>query len=203
MINDVPPGDFLFYVRKLGVKPVTNLLHVEAGDTLRIAFTMEPVVTALGTVNITEAVRSPKMREFDDRRRGGVGQFLEGNILTPKLVGDSVGLHPVWLMFSLFAFGSLFGFTGLVLAVPVGAYLAVLVALAAFVLHPPLLGWIGVALTGSDTSANALFGQRFAPAFKCCARTIEILLRSEHFIGCGIQRLLACRRPAAGRRPGC
>jgi hypothetical protein len=91
VINDVPPGDFLFYVRKLGVKPVTNLLHVEAGDTLRIAFTMEPVVTALGTVNITEAVRSPKMREFDDRRRGGVGQFLdEGQIAKlnfPDLIG--------------------------------------------------------------------------------------------------------------------
>ena len=43
----------------------------------------------------------------------GTGQFLEGNVLTPKLVGESVGLHPVWLMFALLAFGSLFGFTGL------------------------------------------------------------------------------------------
>lgn len=56
----------------------------------------------------------------------GVGQFLEGNILTPRLVGASVGLHPVWLMFALFAFGSLFGFTGLVLAVPVSAAIGVL-----------------------------------------------------------------------------
>ncbi len=56
----------------------------------------------------------------------GVGQFLEGNILTPRLVGASVGLHPVWLMFSLFAFGSLFGFTGLILAVPVSAAIGVL-----------------------------------------------------------------------------
>ena len=56
----------------------------------------------------------------------GVGQFLEGNILTPKLVGASVGLHPVWLMFALFAFGSLFGFTGLILAVPVAAAIGVL-----------------------------------------------------------------------------
>jgi predicted PurR-regulated permease PerM len=56
----------------------------------------------------------------------GAGQFLEGNILTPKLVGGSVGLHPVWLMFALFAFGSLFGFTGLVLAVPVAAAIGVL-----------------------------------------------------------------------------
>ena len=56
----------------------------------------------------------------------GVGQFLEGNILTPRLVGASVGLHPVWLMFALFAFGSLFGFTGLILAVPIAAAIGVL-----------------------------------------------------------------------------
>ena len=56
----------------------------------------------------------------------GVGQFLEGNMLTPRLVGASVGLHPVWLMFALFAFGSLFGFTGLILAVPVAAVIGVL-----------------------------------------------------------------------------
>jgi predicted PurR-regulated permease PerM len=49
------------------------------------------------------------------------GQFLEGNILSPKLVGSSVGLHPVWVIFALLAFGSLFGFTGLIMAVPVAA----------------------------------------------------------------------------------
>jgi predicted PurR-regulated permease PerM len=59
-----------------------------------------------------------------------VGQFLEGNIISPKLVGDSVGLHPVWLMFALLAFGSLFGFLGLLLAVPVAASIGVLVRFA-------------------------------------------------------------------------
>jgi predicted PurR-regulated permease PerM len=49
------------------------------------------------------------------------GQFLEGNILSPKLVGESIGLHPVWLIFALLAFSSLFGFTGLIIAVPVAA----------------------------------------------------------------------------------
>jgi len=56
-----------------------------------------------------------------------VGQFVEGNILQPKLVGKSVGLHPVWLMFALFAFGSLFGFTGLLIAVPAAAAVGVIV----------------------------------------------------------------------------
>jgi predicted PurR-regulated permease PerM len=60
----------------------------------------------------------------------GTGQFLEGNVLTPKLVGESVGLHPVWLMFALLAFGSLFGFTGLIVAVPVAAAMGVLIRFA-------------------------------------------------------------------------
>ena len=53
------------------------------------------------------------------------GQFAEGNFLSPKLVGGSVGLHPVWLMFSLSAFGSIFGFAGLLIAVPVAAAIGV------------------------------------------------------------------------------
>jgi predicted PurR-regulated permease PerM len=59
-----------------------------------------------------------------------VGQFLEGNVLSPKLVGHSVGLHPVWLMFALFAFGYLFGFVGLLLAVPLAAAAGVLTRFA-------------------------------------------------------------------------
>ncbi|MDE1995490.1 MAG: AI-2E family transporter, partial [Rhizobiaceae bacterium] len=58
------------------------------------------------------------------------GQFLEGNVLQPKLVGESVGLHPVWLMFALFAFGALFGFVGLLIAVPAAAAVGVLVRFA-------------------------------------------------------------------------
>jgi predicted PurR-regulated permease PerM len=58
------------------------------------------------------------------------GQFLEGNILQPKLVGQSVGLHPVWLMFALFAFGAMFGFVGLLIAVPAAAVVGVLVRFA-------------------------------------------------------------------------
>jgi predicted PurR-regulated permease PerM len=54
-----------------------------------------------------------------------LGQFLEGNILTPKLVGQSVGLHPVWLIFALSVFGSLFGFVGMLVAVPMAAMIGV------------------------------------------------------------------------------
>jgi predicted PurR-regulated permease PerM len=54
------------------------------------------------------------------------GQFLEGNVLTPRLVGQSVGLHPVWLLFALSAFGTVFGFVGMLVAVPVAASIGVL-----------------------------------------------------------------------------
>jgi predicted PurR-regulated permease PerM len=75
--------------------------------------------------------------QFDDWTRiaivAGVfmfGQFLEGNFFTPKLVGDRVGLHPVWLIFALLAGGALFGFFGMLLAVPVAASAGVLLRFA-------------------------------------------------------------------------
>jgi predicted PurR-regulated permease PerM len=56
-----------------------------------------------------------------------VGQMMEGNVLSPKLVGDRVGLHPVWIMFALLAGGSLFGFVGVLIAVPMAAVIGVVV----------------------------------------------------------------------------
>ena len=55
-----------------------------------------------------------------------VGQVLEGNVLVPRIVGTSVSLHPVWLLFAVSAFGALFGFTGMLIAVPVAAAIGVL-----------------------------------------------------------------------------
>lgn len=55
-----------------------------------------------------------------------LGQFLEGNFLTPKLVGSSIGLHPVWLILALSVFGTLFGFVGMLVAVPLAAALGVI-----------------------------------------------------------------------------
>jgi len=71
-----------------------------------------------------------------------VGQLAEGNVLTPKLVGDRVGLHPVWVIFALLAGGTLFGFLGLLLAVPVAAGIGVLVrfALSRYLASPVYLG---------------------------------------------------------------
>ena len=70
-----------------------------------------------------------------------VGQILEGYVLTPKLVGDRVGLHPVWVMFALLAGGALFGFVGILLAVPGAAAIGVLVRFGlARYLESPLYG---------------------------------------------------------------
>ncbi|MSO77068.1 MAG: AI-2E family transporter [Alphaproteobacteria bacterium] len=59
-----------------------------------------------------------------------VGQILEGYVLTPRLVGERVGLHPVWVMFALFAGGALFGFLGMLVALPVAAVAGVLIRFA-------------------------------------------------------------------------
>ncbi|MFV0384852.1 AI-2E family transporter [Paracoccus sp. (in: a-proteobacteria)] len=53
------------------------------------------------------------------------GQVVEGNYLQPKIVGGHVGLHPVWLLLALSVFGALFGFAGMVIAVPLAAALGV------------------------------------------------------------------------------
>ena len=59
-----------------------------------------------------------------------IGQFLEGNILYPRFVGQSININPVWLMFALFAFFFLFGIVGLLLAVPLSAITATLIRYA-------------------------------------------------------------------------
>ena len=83
-----------------------------------------------------------------------VGQFMEGNFLSPNLVGGRIGLHPVWMMFALMAFGYLFGFAGLLLAVPLAAAIRVIVkyALRQY-LKSPL--YLGGGEDGEDGEENA------------------------------------------------
>lgn len=60
---------------------------------------------------------------------GGIfvaGQLIEGNFLTPKILGDSVGLHPLWIFFALMAGGALFGIVGMLISIPVAAVMSVL-----------------------------------------------------------------------------
>ncbi len=70
-----------------------------------------------------------------------IGQVLEGNFLTPRIVGKKINLHPIWIIFALMAGGALFGFTGILIAVPVAAVLGVLIRFSlARYLASPLYG---------------------------------------------------------------
>ncbi len=75
------------------------------------------------------------------------GQVMEGNFLTPRLVGHSVGLHPVWLLLALSVFGALFGFVGMLVAVPLAAALGVL---ARFAVGQYLKSRLYLGATGAD-----------------------------------------------------
>jgi predicted PurR-regulated permease PerM len=59
-----------------------------------------------------------------------VGQFVEGNFITPRMVGNKVGLHPVWIIFGMMAAAAMFGFTGILVAIPVTAIIGVFVRFA-------------------------------------------------------------------------
>ncbi|MEL6609967.1 MAG: AI-2E family transporter [Pseudomonadota bacterium] len=85
-----------------------------------------------------ETVDGETIRQSTDWLRIGlvalifmIGQMVEGNFLTPKLVGNSVGLHPVWLLLAMSVFGAIFGFLGLLVAVPVAAAIGVVARFAA------------------------------------------------------------------------
>jgi predicted PurR-regulated permease PerM len=60
----------------------------------------------------------------------GIGQVLEGFFLTPRLVGERIGLHPVAVLFALLIFAKLFGFFGVLLALPASAIVLVLIRFA-------------------------------------------------------------------------
>ncbi len=57
----------------------------------------------------------------------GLGQILEGMVLTPKIMGERIGLHPLVIIFALFVFGQIFGFFGVLMALPISAALSVLI----------------------------------------------------------------------------
>jgi predicted PurR-regulated permease PerM len=87
----------------------------------------------------------------------GIGQLLEGYVLVPKLVGNKIGLHPVAVIFAVLAFGQLFGFLGVLLALPVSSVLMVLLRYA----H-------------ERYTASALYDARVAPASGHAPTTLEI-----------------------------
>jgi predicted PurR-regulated permease PerM len=77
-----------------------------------------------------------------------LGQIIESVFLTPKLVGGAVGLHSVWVIFSLMAGGALFGFIGVLLAVPFAAIIGILMR---FFLAQYLASAVYIGKVGNDT----------------------------------------------------
>ncbi len=55
-----------------------------------------------------------------------VGAIFEGYVLTPRIIGNNIGLHPLWIIFSVFACGSLFGFVGIFFAIPIAGIIKIL-----------------------------------------------------------------------------
>jgi predicted PurR-regulated permease PerM len=89
------------------------------------------LVFGIGLAGITVALEpDPLWKLVGVVATFSIAQFLEGSLLTPKLVGDRIGLHPVLIIFAVAAGGQLFGFFGVLLAVPVAAVLSVLVRFA-------------------------------------------------------------------------
>ena len=86
-----------------------------------------------------------------------VGQLIEGSVLTPKLVGDRIGLHPVLVIFAVAAGGQLFGFFGILLALPAAAVISVLVRFAYntyLAEHPELTDDVATDPGGDEDAAN-------------------------------------------------
>ncbi len=88
-------------------------------------------VFGIGLAGLTVALEpEPWLRLLGVVATFSIAQLIEGSILTPKLVGDRIGLHPVLVIFSIAAGGQLFGFFGILLALPAAAVLSVLVRFA-------------------------------------------------------------------------
>jgi predicted PurR-regulated permease PerM len=88
-------------------------------------------VFGIGLAGLTVALEAdPWLRLLGVVATFSIAQMIEGSFLTPKLVGDRIGLHPVLVIFSIAAGGQLFGFFGILLALPAAAILSVLVRFA-------------------------------------------------------------------------
>ena len=115
-----------------------TLVGVESGFVIGLAAGAVSFVPYLGTLGgATTAIGVAAYQFWPDWLRIAVvaaifalGQFFNDYVLTPNLVGDKVGLHPLWVLFALFAGGALLGFVGVVIAVPVSAAVGVLARFA-------------------------------------------------------------------------
>lgn len=114
-----------------------SLFGLKFGIVIGIATGLLVIVPYVGWMAGTLVGLSVAFFQFDDYGQMGiiltvflVGMVVEGNFLTPKLVGEKVGLHPVWIIFGMLSGAALFGFVGVLLAVPASAIIGVLLRFA-------------------------------------------------------------------------
>lgn len=111
---------------------VLTLVGLDFGFSIGVVVGVLSIIPYVGSAVGLVASLSLAVAQYDSWTMVAVvaglflfGQFVEGNFVTPRLVGESVGLHPVWVMFALLAGGYLFGFLGVLVAVPVAAVIGV------------------------------------------------------------------------------
>lgn len=95
--NDVPPGQYLLIVRRIGFRPISSIIQVGTRDTLRLSFIMEPAIQSLDRVVVTEERKSLRMLEFEQRRQQGWGFFLTGEQIEKRnlpVAADYLRLAP-------------------------------------------------------------------------------------------------------------
>lgn len=94
---DVPAGDYLLIVRRLGYRPVSSIIRVGERDTLRLAFELEKAIQSLDAVTVVEERRSMRMLEFEQRRKQGWGYFITGEQIEKRnlpVAADYLRLAP-------------------------------------------------------------------------------------------------------------
>ena len=75
-ITKLRPGQYLLIVKRVGYRPTSGVVDVPASDTVRLSYTLEPIVTTLPTVTVSEKPFSIRMGEFLARRKLGMGEFM-------------------------------------------------------------------------------------------------------------------------------
>lgn len=75
-IVQLPPGQYLVIARRIGFRPISGIIEVTAGDTLRVSYTMEPAAAQLDTVHVNATSWSPQLEEFYERKKIGLGEFM-------------------------------------------------------------------------------------------------------------------------------
>jgi hypothetical protein len=75
-VVNLPAGHYTLVVRGIGYRTATEVIDVSDHDTLRLAFTLAPVAREIEGMRVAERSRSPKLQEFEMRRKGGIGTFV-------------------------------------------------------------------------------------------------------------------------------